>query len=102
MEDRKEFVLGQEVVKKELLDLILRIQGNLKDGFQIDTKEAILSLPKRLDIKTSENWQIYLNLESDINLQITKLNLLLEEEITPEIKETLEYIDLRFTRVYYK
>ena len=102
LEDRKEFVLGQEVVKKELLDLILRIQGNLKDGFQIDTKEAIFSLPKRLDIKTSENWQIYFNLESDINLQITKLNLLLEEEITPEIKETLEYIDLRFTRVYYK
>jgi len=102
LEDRKEFVLGQEVVKKELLDLILQIQGNLRDGFQIDIKEAILSLPKRLDIKTSEDWQIYFNLESDVNLQITKLNLLLKEEITPEIKERLEYIDLRFTRVYYK
>jgi len=101
-ESKKEFSLGQEVVEKELLDLILQIQGNLRDSLQIDIQEAVVSLPKRLDIKTSENWQIYFNLESDINLQITKLNLLLKEEITPEKRESLEYIDVRFSRAYYK
>ena len=99
---KEELFLGQKLIEKELLDLILRIQGNLKENFQIDIKEAAISLPKRLDIKTSENWQIYFNLESDIDLQIIKLNLLLKQEITAEIREELEYIDLRFTRVYYK
>ncbi len=101
-ESKKEFSLGQEVVEKELLDLILQIQGNLRDGLQIDIQEAVVSLPKRLNIKTSENWQIYFNLESDINLQITKLNLLLKEEISPEKRKSLEYIDVRFSRAYYK
>ncbi len=112
-ESKKEFSLGQEVVGKELLDSILQIQENLKDTFQIDIQEAVVSLPsttynvvqglpERLDIKTSENWQIYFNLESDINLQITKLNLLLKEEISPEKRENLEYIDVRFSRAYYK
>jgi len=82
--------------------LILQIQGNLKDNFQINVKEAAISLPERLNIKTSENWQIYFNLESDINLQITKLNLPLKEEISPEKRENLEYIDVRFSRAYYK
>jgi hypothetical protein len=59
----------------------------------------------RLDIKTNENWQIYfdLNSMSDTDLKIAKLNLLLNGEITPEIRKNLQYIDLRFKdRAYYK
>jgi hypothetical protein len=42
-------------------------------------------------------------LDSDLDLQITKLNLLLKNEVSESARKTLQYIDLRFKdRAYYK
>jgi len=57
---------------------------------------------KRLDIKTAEGWEIYFDLSSDVNFALTKLGLLLEKEIPLEKRGDLSYIDLRFSKVYYK
>jgi len=53
-----------------------------------------------LVIEMEEGWQVHFNLEDDIVLSLTKLKLLLEKEIS-ETKD-LEYIDLRYKKVYYK
>jgi len=97
--------LGKNVVHKNLMTIISEIEKNLKDNFQINLTEALISTPIRLDIKTGESWQIYFDIDEncDIKLQLTKLNLLLRGEITPEIRQKLEYVDLRFKdRAYYK
>ena len=57
---------------------------------------------KRLNTKTSEGWEIYFNLKGDLNWQITELGLVSEKQIPLEDRGELEYIDLRFSRVYYK
>ena len=97
-------IIGKEAVEKNIMKAISSIKKSLNDKFQIDIREAFISNPLRLDIKTGENWQIYFNLgpEADIDLQITKLNLLLTGEISQEARKNLEYIDLRFDRAYYK
>jgi len=96
--------LGKEVIKKNIMEAVSKIKKDLNEKFKIDIKEAYISNPLRLDVKTNENWQIYfdLNKNSDIDLQITKLNLLLASEISLKERENLEYIDLRFERAYYK
>lgn len=97
--------LGESVVQENIMKIISEIEKNLKDNFQINLTEALISTPIRLNIKTGENWQIYFDIteNSDISLQLTKLNLLLKDEITPETRQKLEYIDLRFKdRAYYK
>jgi len=97
--------LGESVVQENVMKTISEIAKNLKDNFQINLTEALISTPIRLDVKTGENWQIYFDIteNSDISLQLTKLNLLLKDEITPEARQKLEYIDLRFKdRAYYK
>ncbi len=99
---QNDFSLGQEAVGKDIIDLIHKIEKNLNDNFQVEVKRAEISLPERLNIETSENWKIYFNLKSDMDLQITKLNFLLKTEVLPEIRKNLEYIDLRFNRAYYK
>jgi len=53
-----------------------------------------------LDVKTSEGWEIYFNLKKDINWQLTELDFLLKERIPPDKKGNVEYIDLRFERIY--
>lgn len=95
--------VGEKVVEKNIMDIISSIQTNLKDNFQIDIKEAMITTPFRLNIKTSENWQIYFNLDSETNLQITKMDILLRDEIPANTRKYIQYIDLRFKdRAYYK
>ena len=59
-----------------------------------------------MNVTTDGGWQIYFNVGSgdpDIDSQITKLNLLLNETINPDARKTLQYIDLRFKdRAIYK
>lgn len=88
---------GEEVVAQNMIDAIYKIQKSLKDNFQIDLKEALVTSPIRLNVKTGENWQIYFDLDndSDINSQLTKLNLLLSGEISQDSRQSLRYIDLR-------
>lgn len=52
--------------------------------------------------RTGEGWEVYFNPSNDLALDLTKLRLLLEKEITPAKRKTLEYIDLRFSKAYYK
>ena len=98
-EDKQVFT-GEEVVAQNIINVIYQIEKNLKDNFQIDLKEALITSPIRLDVKTSENWKIYFDLDvsSDINLQLTKLNLLLNGGIPAEpggySRKNLRYINL--------
>lgn len=99
----KEVYSGQKVIEKNIMDMISEIKKNLKDNFQVDINSVIISTPSRLDIKTSEGWQIYFNLDPEFDLQIAKMNALLKDEISIDVRKTLQYIDLRFKdRAYYK
>ncbi len=70
---------------------------------KLKIEEFNISSPTRLDVKTIEGWWVYFSTAFDIDLQITKLNLLLEKEISQEDRGVLKYIDLRFKdRAYYK
>lgn len=88
---------GEKALAQNISDAISKIQKNLKDNFQIDLREAFVTSPIRLNITTKENWQIYFDVSSsaDIDLQITKLNLLLKNEISKDDIKNLRYIDLR-------
>ena len=98
-----EVFTGKNIVGKNIMDLISKVETSLRDNFQINITEALVSDPIRLDIKTSENWQIYFNLNSNTDLQIIKLNSLLNDEISKASRAGLQYIDLRFgDKAYYK
>jgi cell division septal protein FtsQ len=88
---------GEEIVAQNMISAIYKIQKSLKDNFKIDLKEALVTSPVRLNVKTGENWQIYFDLspDADINLEITKLNLLLNGGISQVQRKNLYYIDLR-------
>jgi len=92
----KELKLGEKVIEKELLSKILEIEFKLKTDLKIESPEILVVSEERLNAKTSEGWEIYFNLEGDINWQLTKLGAVLEKEIPLERREDLEYIDLRF------
>ena len=77
---------------------VLEINSQLEKDIKI--KEALLISENRLNIKTLEGWEIYFNPKKDLNWQIEEIKILLEQKISPENRENLEYVDLRFEKIY--
>ena len=87
------------------MDFLSGVENDLKDNFGINLATALAVSPDRLNVATSENWQIYFDLspDSDITSQLTKLNLLLNGDLSGTARNSLQYIDLRFeNRAYYR
>jgi cell division protein FtsQ len=102
LSSEKEINLGEKIIEKEKLIQILEIESKIRENLKISIPKISIISDKRLNLKTSENWEIYFDSSQDLNWQTTKLNLVLEKEIPLEKRGNLEYIDLRFSRVYYK
>ena len=92
---RDELELGQKIIEPDLLSGILDIFSAL-ETLNIPTKNILLISEERINVKTSEGWEIYFNPEEDLDWQLTKLRAVLEKDIPSEKRKDLEYIELRF------
>jgi len=102
LKEREIFVLGEKILIPQILELILEIKKELGKNLKIEVENFTIVSEKRLNVRTKENWEIYFNLKKDVGLELTKLKVLLEKEIPPEERRNLEYIDLRFEKIFYK
>lgn len=96
------FAFGKRVIEKEKLSQILKIESELKNELKIPLEEIRIVSENRLNVKTKEGWEIYFSLKEDLGWQLARLKLVLEKKVPFEIGEELQYIDLRFEKVYYK
>ena len=97
----REFLLGEQAVQKTVMQTIIAVANDLENNFQVQAREVFIA--DLLIVKTSEHWQIYFDLESDIALQIAKMNTLLRDEIPAGERRSLKYIYLQYKdRAYYK
>ena len=96
----KDLKLGERIAEKEIISQIIDLESKLKEDLKIPLKELTIVSEERLNAKTLEGWEIYFNLKGDLNWQILKLKAVLENRIPPEKRGNINYIDLRFERVY--
>jgi len=88
---------GDRVIEKEILEKILEISKKIEFGIE---KVSILS-EDNLHFKTSQGFEIFIDPQKDIDWQLTKLKVALENAIPKEKIGDLEYIDLRFGNFAY-
>ncbi len=75
----------------------------MKEKSNLEVKEfTFFENELRLNAKTSENWSAYFDLKENLDWQLVKLELLLKKELSSDKRAGLEYIDLRFSKVYYR
>lgn len=92
--------IGQEVISKDVMNVLYKIKKTLKDDFQVDLREAVVDSYTRLSVTTNEGWKIYFDIgpESNIDSQIIKLDLLLKDKFSSteesNSRNNLRYIDL--------
>jgi len=94
------FELGEKVIEENRLNQILTIDSKLKNDFNLPFKQIFIVSDKRLDVETLEGWDIYFNSAQDINWQLDELNFVLSKRISSNARTNLEYIDLRFEKIY--
>jgi cell division protein FtsQ len=87
--------LGEKVINEELISKILKISSEL-ENLKVKISEVKIVSDERINIKTSQDWEIYFDPQKDLSWQLTKLKVDLENLIPFERRKDLEYIDLRF------
>ena len=90
--------LSAKIIKKEDMDVMLKISQQLDKDLKLKIVEFVMVSPSDLEAKTSEGWWIYFNpLNKDIDWQIVELKSVLEKEVSS--RDNLEYINLRFEEI---
>jgi cell division septal protein FtsQ len=97
----KEPKLGDEVIEPETLSKIFIIETKLRK-LEIPIEVIKIVSNSRVNVITREGWEIYFNTNSDVAMQTLELEMVLKEKIPPENREGLEYIDLRFDKIFFK
>ncbi len=113
--DRGGFIVRQDITLEGLADGAtvlepLTVQGMLEISSRLESagvqvSAMLLQNPYRLNVATTEGWQIYfdLNPHENASFQLEKAVLLLNGELTAEKRGGLEYVDLRFKdRAFFK
>src|SRR4030042_1715951 len=67
--------LGERVIGEEKLNQILHIETKFKNDFKIPLAEIMIMSESRLNVKTSEGWEVYFNPEKDLNWQLSELEI---------------------------
>jgi len=94
--------LLSEAIPSEKLSQIIRINQVFNNDLSIEVSHFITDSEEMLHVVMKGGCKVYFVLGSDIEMTITKLKLLFEKEISQEKVKNLKYIDLRFSKVYYK
>lgn len=103
LKNKSNIKLGECVFSKEKIAQIFAIRKELlADNIGIENFE--FAGGEKIVVKTKEGWKIYFSQNSidSLNLALTKLNILLKDGLTEDERKNLEYIDLRFSKVFYR
>lgn len=98
-----EISLGEKAIDEKTLSAIMLVQQTMAEKVKITANDfTLFENDGRLNAKTTENWEAYFDLKGDVNWQLVRLELLLDKTLPLEKRQGLEYIDLRFSKIFYK
>jgi len=95
----QEIKLGEAVITEEQTANILETASQIKN-LGLSPVEFSIKSDARIDIKISEGWEFFINPQKDIDKQLKNLGIILKEKLPIERRKNLQYIDLRFDRIY--
>jgi len=94
--------IPSEIIGQAKMAQILEVSSFFNEKLKITPQYLSFDGQEKLTLKAQEGWEVYFLLGGDIKASLTKLGLLLEKTLTPDQRKNLQYIDLRFSKVYYK
>ncbi|MEK7172459.1 MAG: cell division protein FtsQ/DivIB [Patescibacteria group bacterium] len=94
--------LPSQVIEPAKMTQILAALNFFQEKLAIALQNCLTDGQDKLTIKTQEGWEVYFSLTSDIQPVLINLGLLINKDLSPEKRKNLQYIDMRFSRAFYK
>ncbi len=100
--NQKNYIINEIIINNELLSKIKKLIVSIKRIVKININFFEINInEKYITIITAEGWKIYFSLEDDIDSQIKKLELILDNK--SKVGKIIDYIDLRYgDKIFYK
>ncbi len=89
---------NQVIEDGQLVSSLFEIKKLLKEKIGLDVERRIETsslISKEIRFETLNGWQVYFNIENDIDSQVELLKEILKSSLSNKEKEKLNYIDLR-------
>lgn len=97
----QEMALKKKFIEENVLSKIIEIK-DMMNSLNLNPISSTIESERRVDFRLEEGWSVYFSLDKDLERQLIELKVFMEEGISSEEKKNLEYIDLRFERLFYK
>jgi hypothetical protein len=94
--------LGDRIYSPQSIRQISAINQTFKTQLNLPLKNFLVDETSFLVVITQEGWETYFDLDGDVDTALLKLQALLKQELSKSKRSALQYIDLRFSKVYYK
>jgi len=103
LKNKSQINIGSQVIQEEFLKQIITIEKYLANN-DVKISQFEFDHNNNLTVNLKGGGKIYFSLVGDekLNLALTKLSLLLDEILKSEDIKNLDYIDLRFSKVFYR
>ncbi|MEA3273515.1 MAG: hypothetical protein U9Q72_02900 [Patescibacteria group bacterium] len=104
-ESNSQIEIGKGISTQDQLQFIRDVKKVISAKNKVEIKELFIPLPSASEIKgkTAEGWLILFNTNFSLLAQSEALKIILNNEINPEDRICIEYVDLRITdKVYYR
>ncbi len=98
-EEAKNCVLGKKMLNQKEINTIFLIKDKFYPGEKISVIEFY---PFRVKVLADKGWKVVFSLEKDLTKQLKSLKILIDRKIKKENLSQVEYIDLRFDKIFYK
>lgn len=93
--------IGDFCLDGDLWKKTQNIMEGLREQLKIQSSR-ISVFPLKIEIETSQNWILIFSPQKEANWQLQELKIILEKQITEDKQDQIEYIDLRYDKVFYK
>ena len=102
--ENRDIRIGEKILDKEKINNLVIVRNNFRKMLPSEEIVEFFIMNNSMDFEalTKSGWKIYFSFGEKINVNLAKLRLLLFQVITPSELRKLDYIDLRFSKAYYK
>jgi len=94
--------LGDNYFNKEFIDNLDICLDVLQNKLNLGIESVNISNLNKISINTEQGWKIFILFNKNLKISLKKLEVILLDEIVFDNRENLDYIDLRFEKVFYK
>jgi cell division septal protein FtsQ len=95
-------ILGEKNFEENFINDLETIFDFFENKLKINLENIDISSSDKIVVSAKEGWKVFLTIDKNLKINLEKLKIVLIQEISLEDRNNLDYIDLRFDKIFYK